>query len=170
MSVHITTYVNESDQNTLNKTLTLISINPISAVLKDDTDLINPTLILSNNVLQDFNYVYIQEFDRYYYVTTRAYAQQRYYVTLAVDVLMSHKDDIEDLTVIANRASHNFNLYQIDPEVPQLAYNVISTQKFPFGFGGQSFILAVTGGGRSQEPTPEPETIESEVSNNEQLG
>lgn len=152
MSVHITTYNNESDQNTLNKTLTQISINLINAVLKDDTDLINPTLILSNNVLQNFNYVHIQEFDRYYYVTTRAYAQQRYYVTLAVDVLMSNKDAIEDLTVIAERSSKSFNLYQVDNEVPKTANNTIATQRFSNGFGGQSFILATTSGGAGETP------------------
>lgn len=166
MSVSITLYINESDQNTLNKTITPLNNIPVSAVFKDDTELINPTIILSPSVPQGFNYVYIQELHRYYYVVSRAYAQQRYYITLAVDPLMSFKTDISNLTVIANRATHNFNLYQVDPEVAQLAYNVIATQKFPYGFGGQSFILAVTGGGRSPEPEPEPEITESEVVNN----
>lgn len=151
----IITYLNESDQNTLNKKLTKIE-EVANCIFKEETDMLHPRLTLSRVTSNSYNYVYIPAFDRYYYVRSKTYAEQRYYIDLEVDPLMSFKDEIEDLVVIADRSSSSFNLYQVDPEVPQLANNTIATQKFPYGFGGHSFILAVTGGGRPPEPEPEP--------------
>lgn len=147
--MYIDTYINESDQNTLNKDITAVQSN-VSAVLKDDTEMINPILILSGNVSQGFNYVYISKFNRYYYVVNRTYSQQRYNVQLAVDVLMSFNTDINNLTVIADRSSDEFNTYQSDSEFGKLNYNEVQTQKFPYGFGDPCFVLAVAGG------TPSP--------------
>jgi len=158
----ITTYINESDSHTLNKKITKIE-DVSGVVFKQDTDILRPLLIISRNVSNNYNYVYIPAFNRYYYVRSKSFADQRYYVNLEVDPLMSSQTDINNLEVIADRSSSAFNLYQVDPEVPQLAPNVIATQKFPAGFGGYSFILAVTGGGRPPEPGP---TVESEVIDN----
>lgn len=145
MSVTINTYTNSSDDHTLNKNITGVGAG-ITAVLKDDTDLLNPTLILSGNVSQAFNYVEIEDFNRYYFVVSRTYAQQRYYIQLSVDVLMSFNSEISDLTVIANRSSSRYNLYQRDNKVPRLANDLIQTQPFNRGFGGGCYILAVNGG------------------------
>ena len=142
----IKTYVNESDNSVLNKDITLVS-NNVLVTLKDDTDLINPVLIMSNSLSQSFNYVYIQEFSRYYFVTSRVYSQQRYYVQLGVDVLMSFNTDISALRVIANRSSSRYNTYQIDNEFNKLNYNTIQTQKFPYALGAPDLVLAVAGGG-----------------------
>lgn len=148
MSISITTYKNTSDNNTLNKTLETIGSN-ITAVLKDDTDILQPTLILSGNVSQSFNYVYISTFNRYYFVTSRTYAQQRYYIQLQIDVLMTYNTAISNLTVIANRSSSRFNLYQTDGEISFLNKNDVITYPFPNGFNGYSLILAVNGGGHN---------------------
>ena len=145
MSVTINTYTNSSDDNTLNKSITLVGTG-VTAVLKDDTDLINPTLILSGNVSQAFNYVEIEDFNRYYFVTSRTYAQQRYYVQLSVDVLMSFNSEISDLNVIANRSSSNFNLYQKDTQLPRREDDIIVCQNYGGGFGSPTMILAVNGG------------------------
>lgn len=144
------TYRNNSDNNTLNKSLTSVESN-ITITLKDDTEIIAPTLILSNNVNQNFNYFYLSEFNRYYFVTSRTYSQQRYIVRGKVDPLMSFKSDIEDLSVIANRSSSRFNLYQTDGEISFLNKNDIITLAFPGGFTGYSMILAVNGGAQLEE-------------------
>lgn len=156
------TYRNASEYDVLNKDLTKVEEN-ISITLKDDTEMIRPTIITSNNISNNYNYVYLSAFNRYYFVKGKSYSQQRYYVQLEVDPLMSYKDAIKSLVVIANRCSQKFNLYQVDPEVPQLAPNVIATQKFPYGFGGYSFVLAVTGGGRPPEPEPNEEEVTENV-------
>ena len=141
----ITTYSYASEEHVLDKDITKIN-DSISVVLKDDTNVLNPTLITSQNISHTFNYIYISDFDRYYYVKNITYSQQRFYIECAVDVLMSFNSDIKGLNVIANRSSSRFNVYQPDPSVSFLQKSIIATQKFPYGFSGQSLILAVNGG------------------------
>lgn len=142
----ITTYVNDSEEHVLDKSITKVSEN-ISVVLKDDTNVITPTIIISNSISHHFNYIYISEFDRYYYVKNMTYSQQRYYVECSVDVLMSFNSDIKDLEIIANRSSSDYNVYQKDDSIPFENRSIISTQPFPSGFIGDTLILGVNGGG-----------------------
>lgn len=141
----ITTYSNASEEHVLDKDITKIN-DQVSVVLKDDTNVLSPTLITSQNISHTFNYIYISEFDRYYYVRNITYSQQRFYIECAVDVLMSFNTDIKSLELIANRSSSRFNVYQPDAQVSFLQKSIIATQKFPYGFNGQSLILAVNGG------------------------
>lgn len=137
-------YVNNSDANKIDKDLT--TVTSVNVILKDDTDNLTPILIMSPNIQQTFNYVYLADFDRYYFVNSVSYSQQRYLVSLSVDVLMSYASDIKSLTVIADRSSSRFNLYQTDGEISFLNKNDIITLSFPKGFNGTSMILAVNGG------------------------
>lgn len=139
------TYTNLSDDYKLNKNLTSIATD-ISIILKDDTEIINPTVILSRSVSVDFNYCRIPQLGRYYFVRGVTYAQNRAYIQLEVDALMSHRGDINALSVIADRSSSVYNVYQCDSEIPFENRNIISTQPFSGGFNGQSLILAVNGG------------------------
>lgn len=141
----ITTYYNESEEHVLDKSLTTINSN-ISVELKDDTNVMNPTLITSRALSHKFNYVYISEFNRYYFVKNITYSQQRFYIECAVDVLMSFNSDIKQLNVIANRSSSYYNVYQTDNSIPFENRKIISTKLFPSGFSGMSLILAVNGG------------------------
>lgn len=141
----ITTYSNASEEHVLDKDITKINEN-VSVVLKDDTNVLSPTLITSQNISHTFNYIYISDFNRYYYVKNITYSQQRFYIECAVDVLMSFNSEIKDLNVIANRSSSYYNVYQKDDTIPFENRNVISTQNFPSGFNSQALILAVNGG------------------------
>lgn len=142
-------YINNSDNNKIDKTLT--TVRTLDVILKDDTENINPTIIMSPGVTQNFNYVYLADFDRYYFVKSATYSQQKYIVNLGVDALMSHKSAIKNLSVIANRSSSRFNAYQNDSEVSFLAKNDVITIPLPSGFNGYSLILAVNGGVGSNE-------------------
>ena len=137
-------YNNNSSTNTLRKSIT--QLTSASITLKDDTELIRPTIILSNNLNVNFNYVYINELNRYYFVQNKRYGQQRIYVDLNVDVLESFRSDILNLDVIAERSSNVFNTYQADGVLPKTERRKITTQPFPNGFSGQSLLLAVSGG------------------------
>lgn len=140
----IITYHNASEEHVLNKQITQVNATT-SAIFKDDTNMVNPTIIISSLMSKNFNYVYISETDRYYYVTDMTYSQHRTFITLAVDVLMSFKNAIKELTVIANRSSSVYNVYQKDDTIPFLNKNKVVTQPFPSGFYGYTNILAVNG-------------------------
>ena len=163
--MYMNTFMNSSDNDKLNKDLTSVESN-IPIALKDDTYIEKPVIEVSNTV-SNFNYCYISDFDRYYFVTSKGYSQQRYIYQLEVDPLMSFRDEIEDLELIANKSSSKFNLYQIDKDVPRDQRDIINLINFQNGFnggGGEEYILAVAGG-YQPEPGPEPEPSE-EVSDN----
>lgn len=144
--MNITTYNNASDKHVLDKDITKVN-DSVAAVLKDDTSIINPVLIVSGSLAPTYNYLYIDTFDRYYFVDNVTYSQQRYYIECSVDPLMSFKTAIEALQVIANRSSSRSNVYQQDNYIPFKEYNIVYTQKFPYGFGSPSMLLAVNGKG-----------------------
>lgn len=146
----INTYHNASEEHVLDKSITLIEEN-VGVELKENTNIMNPIIILSRLRGINFNYVYLDVFDRFYYVKNITYSQQRYYIDLEVDVLMSFKDRIGELEVIANRSSSYYNTYQKDDSLPFENRSIISTQPFASGFGGECLILAVNGGGLAPE-------------------
>lgn len=145
MSLTINTYTITSEEHVLDPSLTVIE-SGITAVHKEDTNMLHPTLIFSRDVDQTFNYIYIAKYGRYYFLRERTFSQQRYICTFDVDSLRSWNAHVKDLELIANRSSSRFNVYQPDTSVPFLQKSIIATQKFPQGFSGSSLILAVNGG------------------------
>ena len=141
----MTTYANASEEHVLDKDLTKIE-DQVDIEIKENSNIINPIIILSRERNINFNYVYLTSYNRYYFVRNITYSQQRYYIDLQVDVLMSFNSNIKKLYVIANRSSSTYNVYQVDQNIPFENRNIISTQPFPGGFSGQSLILAVNGG------------------------
>ena len=150
--MYIDTYMNNSDNNALYKDLTAIEAG-VSVLLKDSTTIENPVLKIRYRtdsstppVPQKFNYCYISEFGRYYFVTNATYAQQYMEVSLRVDALSSFATALEDVKVLITRSTNRYDMYLPDPDTPVRSDKLIGTQLFYNGFGGESMILAVTGG------------------------
>ncbi len=150
-------YNNKSDTNKLNKNI--VELQVIENVkIKEDTDQVNPVLILSDNInLWNANYIYISTFERYYYIVNKEVSQQRLFITCKCDPLMSFKKQINSLSVIADRASVNFDLYQAD-RLPIDNYKIMATKLFPHGFAGESYVLATAGAAATEEPEEEVTT------------
>lgn len=139
-------YNNNSDVNKLDKDLRTLS-SSFPCTFKDDTTMEQPELIFNSapEVL-DANYLWLGEpFNRYYFITNKTVSQGKMYVKCDVDVLMSFKTDIRALQVIAERSSSNYNIMQIDSQIPIENFNDVATKEFNTGFSNESFILAVTG-------------------------
>lgn len=92
-------YKNHSEKNKINKSLT--GEVEYSGTLRDETSVINPTVLIHATNLSLYNYAYIPEFHRYYFIRDIVSVRNGLWrVTLSVDVLMSFKNDILDLNVI----------------------------------------------------------------------
>lgn len=92
-------YKNHSEKNKIHKSLT--GEVEYSGTLRDETSVINPVILIQANNLSLYNYAYIPEFHRYYYVRDIVSVRNGLWrVTMSVDVLMSFKSDILDLDVI----------------------------------------------------------------------
>lgn len=67
---------------------------PVS--LKESSSVINPVLIIRSPTYPDYNYMYIQTFDRYYFIEDIVYDTGVWVVRGRVDVLASYRNEIND--------------------------------------------------------------------------
>ena len=82
------------ENNVINKTID--TIENVNATIKDDSSIINPTIILTyKSTMASINYVYIPDWKRYYFVRDiRVLTGGRYEIDLYIDVLQSFKTEI----------------------------------------------------------------------------
>lgn len=139
------------DSRYLNKSDGLTQIgNDLNCNFKDDTELVNPVLILSTYT-ENINYVYIPSLYRYYFVTGVTYSEGYYYVALHVDVLYSFMQSILDQECILARASEEgkYNLFQSDDKFKLYEYTQVRYKLFKGGTSFdpsiQNFVLCVMG-------------------------
>lgn len=89
--MNVTFYNNLSNDNVVNKRLE--EINTLSFTFKENSNIINPSLILKN--YKGGNYCYIKELGRYYYVKDIDFlGNELVKINCEIDVLMSYKEDI----------------------------------------------------------------------------
>ena len=102
--MEIRLYNNISDNRTVRKKL--LNEFSLTGTLRDSCSLIEPVInIESSNVLR-FNYAYIPDFQRYYFVKEITNMQKNIWtLELEVDPLMSFKGDILALDVVVDKQS-----------------------------------------------------------------
>lgn len=131
--MQIILYQNKSDKRALTKTLEN-ALTVGNVLLLDGNDsILTPKLILSGVNVANYNYVYIPDFGRYYFITSIDVVDtRRYRISCDVDVLMSFADDIKNLSVISTHAQTNFNRYLPD-NIPVSARRNIIVKEFSQG-------------------------------------
>lgn len=131
--MQIILYQNKSDKRALTKTLEN-ALTVENVLLLDGNDsILSPKLILSGVNVANYNYVYIPDFGRYYFITSIDVVDtRRYRISCDVDVLMSFADDIKNLSVISTHAQSNFNRYLPD-NIPVSARRNIIVKEFSQG-------------------------------------
>ena len=148
----VTLYKNTSDKRNLNKVIT--EIKSVSATAKGEINIIFPTLILEY-FSNDFNYCYISDFNRYYFVKSiTLLTGQRVQIDLTVDVLMSYKEEIKKLTVNVLRYENIEPTYLTDSRIPLFSDTVQKVIEFPENIfnlenpseNSKNFLLTVAGG------------------------
>ena len=142
--------VNKADDWELIDTLTVAWRNP-------NIDVLNPTIrieatsnLTKRRILKEGNYVYIADFERYYYVKSmKAQAGNFIELELAVDACMSWLTNLRNQQCVVDRQEKVWNTYLNDEfmRVYNTPYTVV--KEFPNGFSTQNFVLAVAGGGTS---------------------
>ena len=165
-----TLYNNKSDRIVLNKQiLSLGTTNSIK--YKDDTDLLRPKFIMkaSENFV-GVNYIYVGEdeeavsdttlVNRYFFVNNVTFSKGYMILDCEGDVLMSFKEQIQDIECVVGRNSTKWNMYLNDDRLEILNQRRVLTFPFPNGFRNMyssqkkaSYILTLSGSG--QEITPQ---------------
>lgn len=146
--VHVTFYINNSAKNVANKQL--VTLYSAEAQLKAETSTDAPVIFVGfNEQLYKCNYMYVQEFGRYYFVSRVRMANQIMYLeTSKSDVLTSFKSQLDDVVATILRQSDLYNVYLQDTEILVYANSLVQLKKFPLSFDDyfNSFILVTNGG------------------------
>lgn len=122
----------------------------VSCMLKEGSSVINPTLIFERaNIGHQYNYVYIPDFNRRYFVTDIVYENARIFYYCAVDVLASYKSTIGASNAYVLRSAAENNEYIIDQYYPAttriLQYRelVSASPWYDYGQGRGRWVVGV---------------------------
>lgn len=148
----VTFYYNSADKRVLDKDDFLTTKKTFSDVkFKDDSSIMTPTLIVNyDSKIFESNYVKIDAFSRYYFITNITVSQQYLLVECKVDVLQTFKDEIKTMSGYYNRTStlNKANKYVVDNRFPiqrnKFASVIDPTSSVcPFGdYGDSGWVLA----------------------------
>lgn len=140
----IKTYNTNDDKNVVNKSLT--NENEIDIKLKNDMEIIAPTIVLSG-AIPTFNYVYIPTFNRYYFVVDTVKGNNDlYYISLKCDRLMSFKEQIKNSYGIITHCETLKNSYIPDSTYTIDARKTTHTVAFPNSFNSSPQFVLITSG------------------------
>lgn len=158
---NIICYQNKSATNVVEKELS--EIVTMSGVLRKGCSIIDPVIMVQldgNEVWRSgFNYIYVDVFKRYYYVTniiadignfestTQVNPVQLWELHCHVDVLMSYKEQIKAQKAVVARQEAQYNLMLDDGFFMTYQNPKIQTKLFSVEgpFETQEFVLIVAG-------------------------
>ena len=89
--------------------------------VKTGSSIISPVVEISVETLPSYNYAYIGNFSRWYFVTNITYERGLWVLSLACDVLASYKDEIGATSAYVTRSSYSWDGDLIDRMYPAKA-------------------------------------------------
>lgn len=131
--MQITLYKNNSDNKALNKNIT--NAKNINCEIKDTNSILNPTIFINKFAgFAAYNYCYIADFGRYYYITgVSVDLGNKIILNLKVDVLMTYKNQILNSNALILRQTNNPNKLLSDNVLQTQADEQIQNFKFSDG-------------------------------------
>lgn len=145
-SITIDLYNVSDDNEKVNKTLGTAK-EFTNCSIKEQTDITNITLrIQTTDNLSAYNYVYVSEYGRYYFIDRIETTPTGFWVlSCRCDVLMSFASQILNLRGTVTRSESLFNMYLMDDRYKAYAYRDIVTKQFPSAIEDDSCILMTVG-------------------------
>lgn len=117
--------------------------------LKAPTSIIAPTLIIKSvpaNINTGWNYCYLSEFSRYYFVRNWTWLNGVWQIDCVVDVLASYKTEIGNMSEYVVRAASDYNGQVVDLQYPTTAETQVNATDL-HGTTGLPDFLTVYGMG-----------------------
>lgn len=142
----VTLYKMTDDSKVVSKTLnTQTQITLSDVKLKDGCSVLNPTLLLAQGNLSEYNYMYIADFGRYYYLKPGNYRNGLWEVTGEVDVLMTYDVGIRALECTVLRNENEKNGYMYDSFYQSLAYKKFIIKGFTGAIDNDTMYFQTVG-------------------------
>lgn len=112
-------YNNNAERSKVNKTLLLTNPIEYNGTLREECSITNPIIEFQHVGVITSNYAYIEEFNRYYFIDEVVSVRNNLWrVSMVVDVLMSFKDDINNVQGIVSRQEFEYNPLLKDDLLP----------------------------------------------------
>lgn len=138
-------YKTLSEPNRVVKILT--DEKSLTGYLRESSSEISPTVKIEDDPT-DYNYAYIPEFGRYYFITNITSVRTNLWeLAMRVDVLMTYANEIKANTAVISRNSNLWNLYYQDEQFKILNYETIQTKAFGTSLNPSSNIVLIVAGG-----------------------
>ena len=142
----VTLYVNSSENNQVHKNLS--GAVSFSCEFKDQSSVFKPTILLGTDTnLTGFNYAYISDFSRYYFITDIVLVRAGLYlIKLKTDVLSTWSSQLLAQPAVLSRQEGEYNLYLDDPEFKVYNNKQVDCYTFSSPFSKSlEFLLTVAG-------------------------
>lgn len=136
-------YKNYSDNRAINKSIKN-EIKLTGTLRNTDVSIIDPDILIEQNEkIFNYNYAYIPEFKRYYYIQNIISVRNNLLmVSMHCDVLMSFKKEFLGNNGYIDNSQKYANMYLNDSKLPVQQNTEITYQKgYYSGFSGASIIM-----------------------------
>lgn len=138
---------NKSEKTVIEKILT--EFNTLECNLKGDTSITDPTIIIEMENPSTYNYCFIPQFNRYYFITDIISLRTNLWeIYMHVDVLMSFKEQIKKSRAIMDSTETEENTDYLDNGIYKtLVKDKTDIIKFGSGFLDSGEYILITAGG-----------------------
>lgn len=145
MSFTVGLYNNTDPLNKITKSPTLV--RELTGTLREETDLVDPQILIEcSDTLVDVNYMRIDEFNRWYFITDITSVREGLWlVSTHCDVLYTYSEGILGHEAIISRQENSYNLYLNDSCFRAYAQPRLQIANFPNKFSGESYVLIMNG-------------------------
>lgn len=124
-----------------------------SGLLIEPCSVLNPVIKLNNVTAYSYNYAYIQDFSRYYFITDWETADGFWYIHCSVDPMASFKSAIGNSTQYIERCAANQDPYILDMMYPPTSEMTFTSAELETGASSYlesgTFVLNITGSSQS---------------------
>lgn len=146
-NMEITLYKNNSEKNKISKSLS--NGHTLSGTLRNESNVVSPTIIINIDNPTSYNYAYIPMFGRYYFITDFVSLRTGIWqINLKSDVLMSFKDSIlGSRALIQNTQSVGKNDYLNSSKWVAEVKDKTEIKTFPNGLLDTGEFILITAGG-----------------------
>lgn len=136
---------NSSAENVIGKSMSLVA--SLTGAFRDEVDIVKPVVRIERASAVGFNYVYISDFGRYYYVEeVKAFRNNILELSLTCDPLESFKTQILNHDAIIDKQENQWNLYLNDDSIKMYQYPLIWRKLFDNAFWENFEYVLITAG------------------------
>ena len=119
-----------------------------TGTLRNESSVIDPVVLIEAENLSDYNYAWIDEFHRFYFIKNiESVRNNLWRLTMHVDVLTTYADYIKENNGIMSRNANVWNLYYQDNQFKILNYETIQTKAFSASLNPNSQLVLICAGG-----------------------